>query len=511
MKSLGMYIEGDAIHVAIASKAGSCIAFETLESFPKSEEGIQGVKALYNALISFDKEAYIASALRGDEVFIRSLSIPLKNQQAVLRALTFELEGIFPFPLQQMSITPFFARRGPYNVHIAAAKKEVISSHLSDLKAYAIDNDVLSCTPQALSRLVHFLHPENTSAIAIDIGYSRISAALISEGILIASYSATTGLGSALQPLFQERVELKECSTQELDSYISDNQSSLLLYHPFSQGLKAISKEVESVLLYFENKQEDSSSFPLMICGQIATMPALQKLIIEPILQSSRPLLGLKDLEKPQCSIAAGCALDAIAKDGKGINFCQKEHLSCRSFSRRIKKLYTLGLCSLSLFIAAYIAAEVGIRKERNKIKALCSMPGSTLTFTEDIDAMASKISASFGKLKKSTSLALGIPSAAHLLSWLSSHPHLKVASSSPSHIEVIDIQKVHYIAGKSGELKTPQFAKVELELFTPSTRAARDFYASLQRGEGLVDASRPITWSGKDGLYKTSFYLKGL
>ncbi len=159
MHTLGIFVEGGEILVALIHSDKKKIKVDLLRSFP-IEPGID-VKPLYimKSLLA-GRNPTLVSGLNAWEVFIREISFKLSKKRAILATLPFQAESFLPYPLDKSILIPFI--KGS-KVNLFSTSHETLENHLKSLNNLDVDPHIVSCTPQALNRFGQFLYPQLSS------------------------------------------------------------------------------------------------------------------------------------------------------------------------------------------------------------------------------------------------------------------------------------------------------------------------------------------------------------
>ncbi len=136
---------GDRVKVAIFSKANNQLTLDKLEEYSEIPQDLFK-----------EKNLKIISGLSAEDVVRRDLSLELKNEKAILKALPFQLESLLPFPLDETLVYPFIYPGG--EVVVFATTKDALQKHID---AMGVDRDQISCTPLALAQFSRLLFPDH--------------------------------------------------------------------------------------------------------------------------------------------------------------------------------------------------------------------------------------------------------------------------------------------------------------------------------------------------------------
>jgi general secretion pathway protein L len=140
----------------------------------------------------------VITALHGEDVSLKVLSLPLAAAKRIGEVLPFELESQLPFELESAVIDhqPIDQRNGELRLLAAAVPNERIASVLEGLAAAGIDPRELAAGAAALDGIVGLV-PELRAPGAtclIDLGGSRTDVCLFADGHLELARTLSVGL-----------------------------------------------------------------------------------------------------------------------------------------------------------------------------------------------------------------------------------------------------------------------------------------------------------------------------
>jgi len=152
----------------------------------------------------FPPNALTVSGLRAKEVFIRTLTLPLKKRWAIRAALPFQVESLFPIPSEEILLFPFFfstSQEGT-EIRLVASSKKSVQTHLQSWEKEKLDPEYISCVPIALQNTVEFFSPELSDYIVIYSDGETSSAILVRKKSIIASHSLSSHTKDLERTLF---------------------------------------------------------------------------------------------------------------------------------------------------------------------------------------------------------------------------------------------------------------------------------------------------------------------
>lgn len=162
----------------------------------------------------------IIASLPGRYVSSRVLSLPFTDKKKIEQTLPFELEGLVPFPIEEVLIDYEILGSDASGSKVLAVctKKSIVDAHLKMLKASGIDPQVLVPSSVALANLSKQIQgPSPEPILIVDFGHEETALSLASQGRLVFCRTLMTGSSAVTKALEQElgishaaALELKE-------------------------------------------------------------------------------------------------------------------------------------------------------------------------------------------------------------------------------------------------------------------------------------------------------------
>ncbi len=166
MRSLGLFLEGKSVKIAIVSKVKNQLTLERIGEFDDIP---------YDLLQ--EKNLHLVTALSAEDVVRREVTLKLARHSTVLKALPFQLESLLPFSLEETIVYPFFyPHKDKTDVVVFATTRLALKKHLIGFQEKNVDPDQVSCIPIALARFARLLFQEQS------ISWVHQSTALAMEG-----------------------------------------------------------------------------------------------------------------------------------------------------------------------------------------------------------------------------------------------------------------------------------------------------------------------------------------
>ncbi|MBI5756004.1 MAG: pilus assembly protein PilM, partial [Nitrospirae bacterium] len=181
----------------------------------------------------------VVSSVPGNTVSVHYLNVPFTDEAKIGQVIPYEVEGLVPFPLEEMVIDQFILSKGngakPDNgssVCVGLIKKSELQRHMDTLKGASVDAKVIEIESLALYHaFMQWYKIEDTAAL-LDIGAARSNLCIVSKGK--PQYVRTFNRGgsditSAIQEtlgLSFEEAEAKKFSSAIMLSTEGDDENS---------------------------------------------------------------------------------------------------------------------------------------------------------------------------------------------------------------------------------------------------------------------------------------------
>jgi len=166
----------------------------------------------------------IIASLPGRYVSSRILSLPFSDKKKIEQTLPFELEGLVPFPIEEVLIDYEILGTDASGSKVLAVctQKSVVDAHLKMLKASGIDPQVLVPPSVALANLSKQIQGQSPEPILIvDFGHEETALSLASRGRLAFCRTLMTGSSAVTKALEHElgipRATAHESKEREVD------------------------------------------------------------------------------------------------------------------------------------------------------------------------------------------------------------------------------------------------------------------------------------------------------
>lgn len=438
-RASGICVEGQTLVVAHVVKEGGAMRIERCENLEAPPS---------------DKQGLLVSGLEGDALVFRTTTLPLKGKRRVLAALPFQLEGLLPFPSDQLVAAVSLRTKGSTQAAIHATSKTALHKTLDALSAWGIAPDQLSCASAALARLAAWLFPAEPDCIVLHSRESALHCVVIKDKSIALSQSIS---------------------------------------------LRARDAELERLALFINEKVSGSQTMPWVLLGNQdpALLSACQTIF------NTQPL-SVTHAEAHTHTLAIGYALDALSKDG--IQFLQREFTPPQTLKTQKRSGIIYAASCTALFILFSLCSTLILNK---KSRALSDKYHSYFRGEGSIQEGLDKLELSLSKTKNTSPFFPTVPNVSEVLSWLSTHPALTTAEGLVK--EGVEIKEVHYQLVKFPSLDEPSLpyqAQVEIIFTATMPRLARDFHEALLKGDAIVNGKKELKWNAAGNQYSTAFEL---
>ncbi len=504
---LGISREDHVLKIALITKEKGKVHVASCQTIP-----LEHKENLSSVLLSAQR---IATGIELHEIVFRSLILPLKARRKVLDALPFQLETILPFPVDGTIICPFLKSADQHStcVSIIATSKDIVKKHLSDWAAVDIRPDVVTCVPLALFRLARFLYLDQKDLLFFHFGEHKISCIVIQEGQLTLSQSIRLGiadLAEALALTFPDKTE-KERQTQLY--------SPVKPYSTLASFQERLKGELERMSIFIKEKlriPEEAPAMPWALIGEFSSSPALKEMWVKIFSDVPLPLDNRAIAEESLHSHghAIGFALDALASDGRRIQFLQGEFIPVHHLLTRKKTSLIYAASCILLTAIVALSSTLALQKSTRALsdKLISCFPSSmekkSLSISE-IELELFKSEQSLSKQKNGFPFFLTLPKVSEVLAWLSTHSAFATADGLLK--EGIDIKSLRYQLVKFPTLDTPStpyHAIIDIEFTASTPRLAREFHDALLKGDRIVNAKKELKWNTQGNVYSVQFEL---
>jgi type IV pilus assembly protein PilM len=346
------------------------------------------VPSILRELIKDYKPKEVFSFVSGPSVSVRQAPFPKMNRRELKDAIMLRLEKYSPFTLDEAILD--FKTLGPVreagaikdNVMVVAARKDVVSDHISTLKKAGLEPTAISVIPFALQATVKkfgAVRPDETVCL-LDIG-AEFTDIVFMKGERLDLSRAITTAGNAITEAMTVAITTEE-GQLALDAYdaeklkrqygIPDEEgteklSSGILVKRLATlqrpALERFVAEINRSIDYYRREYGESKIDRLLICGGTAAMTGLKDYIqanlgIPTELFDPFRSAGLyKSDARPedQFGFRLVTAL-GLLYDHASVDLLPGEMRSGKSQSRDLQVAMVIGVLWVALLVVVYVA-----------------------------------------------------------------------------------------------------------------------------------------------------------
>jgi len=420
-----------------------------------------------------------ACSIEAANCLVRTLSFPFKSTRAIASALSFQLEPLLPYPMEEASFGWSLiesSEKGSVVTVAATTKESVIKAEVARCSSTAV------FSPQAaLSQFLSHFFPGDIPIACLHFSNSE-TFALLQEG---------------------KKLLKAACLSRPLDPL------SLSDIGAIKQLVLSLTAKMQKPIFFLCTGLENNEEAASFLADKLDLIPC--------------PLNSLNSLNVPRqdllkYAVALGTALCPYYSPSWQLKGKEKELLA-------LVKEWKIPL-SFSAVASVVLAAALGFSLYMQEVKnfqsakikveaveKLFTKQGFSLPYDNaliDPEAKLKKLNAYLLTLPKTIPLSTNFPLPSTILKWLSEH---SVIESSWSNEETgISLESFRYTIVERPEesRKTKGYkVKVDVEIHSPSNVLARQFHDTLLQPNPFIDAKEEVRWSAKGNLYQTSFFLK--
>ncbi len=499
MQATGILIDGPLLRWATLKKKSKGLAEVAL----KTEADTQIVKEFYT------HSAPLISGLSSSDLIIRSLPLSLAPNRKLRGAVILQVEADLPFQPEEM-ITLALLDGKKKQAATFTTTKSALDTHLAAFSHLRLDPERVGGIPVALQSFVSWKAPELHSYFVVDIGMSVANAVWVENGMVRQAHAIKGGF-----------LELKQASLEDRKKMITLRQREEIDFSLIRMGgspalldkSRNFRKELSRLLYSFQCQR------PIVFTGQ--TDPLFREFLLESLQDIVQDEIKLDmTVEEGLYAIPLGLAADYLTHTEQPLQFRKDGAISGRVWQRLGRYAVGLFLMSLLLCLTVYSSTSSWMEKREQAIVrnleawVIAKDPALRLELfsvgdrTEDLVNQWLKI---IEKNAKNYPFFVHSPRVAHVLNWLFRHPLIESFQAAGDAVSFEQIRYQLETFPHLGAMREPYLAKVELDFKVKSPMHARQLHQMILQGEGIVDATRDITWEALSDRYRTSFYLKNV
>ncbi len=149
---------------------------------------------------------WVVAALEGDRLSSRRLSLPFRDRRRVAQAVPFEVEGLVPFPLEELLVDWEIVGGDASRSEVAAivVQRAEVARTLDGLREAGIDPRILEAEGLALANLAA-LAPLSGTRVLLDVGHRKTTLCVLRDGKAVAARTLRVAGFAVTQALARER------------------------------------------------------------------------------------------------------------------------------------------------------------------------------------------------------------------------------------------------------------------------------------------------------------------
>lgn len=322
---IGLDIGGDSIKIVELKKTGSSYQITKFALIPTPKDVVEGDQikdplALKNTLRqAIDSlginNSKVATALSGQNVFIRHITLPHMSNKEIAEAVKFEADSQLPIPSND-AIVDFIKvadvledGQKKQEVMLVAARKNVVDEYASIFKDVGLELSVMDVEPLALQRMASQLAKINTSDgayVIVNIGFSTTNISIYEKNILRFTRSLPLGglkLTQALMHFYSTSFEEAESTKKLIDLSGDTNEHGLTILlqqkaeviYPIVEN---IINEIKRSIEFYQAKHRDVKLNNIYLVGGGGLLKGLDKAIENDLLTKVTVLNPVENISK---------------------------------------------------------------------------------------------------------------------------------------------------------------------------------------------------------------------
>jgi len=225
-KILGLDISEETV-TAVQVKSGLNRHEVTACAQVMIEDGVdEALKSLFQQMDP-KSDTYLLS-IPGSRVSYRNLQMPFKDPKKIRQTLSFEIETMVPFPIEDLLVDFAVLDRADHSdILTAYVNKSLVSEYLQHLEPYGIDPEVLEI--RGVPTLLWLIKQEGTpeNGLFVDIGGKKSTMILYAKGrvALMRTFSS-----NALRPATQDKMPAPEQIESSLETLCTTVRNTVHAY-----------------------------------------------------------------------------------------------------------------------------------------------------------------------------------------------------------------------------------------------------------------------------------------
>jgi type IV pilus assembly protein PilM len=335
--TLGLDIGTTAVKFAQLKESGNLTKLVGYGKFPIPDDIIiEGVISEPEKLADKLKEIFknppwgkitaqkVLASLPESRVFTRVLELPISNPKDVEEAVKYEIEQTIPVPITDLYIDwqPIEEKGDKSIVFLAAAPRAIVDSYVQLFKFLNLEPTALEISMAAVARSMVSSKDAAGPVIILDFGGETTNLAVFDATLRV---TESHPLGGAI---------IKKAVADGLG--VDDKEAALLVREGLTgkgkavpiieEEIKKIVAEIEKMVSYYTEKNENKKISKVLLCGGLGFMPGLPEYIKDKtgieaktgnpwVNISIYPLKPVPKEEAPSYTAAIGLCLRGLKDD----------------------------------------------------------------------------------------------------------------------------------------------------------------------------------------------------
>lgn len=449
---------------------------------------------------------YISSVFPGLPTLCRQVCLPVLPLHEIKSALYDTLEQTVAVGVTNSEIAFACYKNADNMLAVMAylAQREPIQKHIDALQAYGVNPEWIIPKAACLAAFIDHFKVSDWNYI-VDVSANETVIVLTYQKKVIES-RALVGGTDTFQTLPQPHTETAEWSP--------------------SEQLKRLLQHIAETLASYKEHYTADKTIPLTVTGEILHIPLAATIISEYV---SCPLSSLQSIEESSPLVSASTIGAALLTQAKAAHTLPPTfRTGTLAFPHPLLhwKKPLLCLVSACLVMISIILSYAHFRQQ--KIAAamhseweqivsaahltpeeVSTQSGMTGTDPEDLLNQEEWL---LGQIEKKSLFPLqpNIPAVSDVISWLTNEIIAVTAShQDPENLKIDNL--VYSLVKRPSKLHPKEHyqVRIDLDISSPSIVLARALHDKLLAKNGFIDGTSELRWSGSNGKYHASFFLK--
>lgn len=489
----------------------------------------------------------VTTGMKGSEVLIRSLHLPLTKDSDIDTAVVFQAEPLLPYPIENALLASIrVAQQGQgTDLTVLSIRKDHLQRHLEAYQVFGIEPEFVSCFPAALVCFSTLFELPKGPYIVVNLNETSLTCVLAKEGKLIASHTINQGTQTLLEAYRKDLGAEADAQFSSLDFAALDLDKAPQL----AQAVEALRLSGAKTVYAIAKELKEEAPEMILLAGEGFLLHHLADSLLSGLnmpltIPKGTPEVKLTAEELLKFSVAIGLGINALRPMRDAVNFRKQELAYPDPWKRTKKPMAAYMMVSLLVAACFYLfgKAYLGYQEDNAKKAYLELLRDTHKTYnafeaeylakfpqtdengdTVILPIASMKISDLENRLRymekdlkppvDTFPFYPNVPRVSDLLAWLSVHPKVIGDSKDESMgSPLIQIENLTYTLVKRPDQKQRQEkyqVKVEIDFTSPAPKWAREFHDALIAPNQIVDPKGEVKWSANKGKYRTSFYLK--